>query len=134
MRTEANPTVRPDDARRVLVIEAQPDLRELLCGLLMMLDYDPDAACDGQEALELLEDDGPYQLVISRLAMRGLDGWDVVADVRRQAPTTPMIVVTDAAVLADYHRASQEGVLLVQKPFRIEAFRASVHHALGVRP
>jgi CheY-like chemotaxis protein len=123
-----------DDSQRVLVIEDQPDLRELLCGLLMMFGYDADPAPDGREALARLAEEGPYQLVVSKLAMPGLTGWDVMEGLQRQAPGTPMIIVTDTAVLADHHRARQRGVLLVQKPFRIEAFRASVHQLIGVRP
>jgi CheY-like chemotaxis protein len=117
----------------VLVIEDRGSIRALLCGLFTMLGYDPQEACDGVEALGWLRQ-SPYDLVVTDLTMPGASGWDVIEAVRRRASGTPVIIVTGTATDADRQRAREQAVMLVDKPFRIEAFRAAVHRALTCAP
>jgi CheY-like chemotaxis protein len=120
-------TMRPP---RVLVIEDRASIRALLGGLFTMLGYDAQPACDGVDALGWLKR-APYDLVVTDLTMPGASGWDVIAAIRRHAPGTPVIIVTGTATDADRRRAREQAVTLVDKPFRIEPFRAAVHRALS---
>jgi len=132
-RVERSATMRPPDLPRVLVIEDRASIRALLCGRFTMLGYDAQPACDRVEALGWLRQ-APYDLVVTDLTMPGASGWDVIDAVRRHAQGTPVIIVTGTATEADRQRAREQAVMLLDKPFRIEAFRAAVDRALFCSP
>jgi two-component system capsular synthesis sensor histidine kinase RcsC len=114
----------------VLVLEDRATIRVLLCGLFTMLGCEPQPACDGVEALWLFTR-APYDLVVTDLTMPGASGWDVIAAIRRRSPATPVMIVTGTATDVDRHRAQEQAVALLEKPFLIEPFRAAVHRALS---
>ncbi len=68
---------RGGTAWRVLVVDDQVDVRELLCSALTEAGYLVEAAGDGRTALERIEAGGA-DLVILELALPGMDGWEVL--------------------------------------------------------
>jgi two-component system cell cycle sensor histidine kinase/response regulator CckA len=81
---------------RVLVIDDEPTTRELLCDFPAVLGYDAAGAADGAEGLALFKRGG-YGLVVTDGFMPGMNGWDVVAAVRQQAPAMPMVLISGFA-------------------------------------
>jgi DNA-binding response OmpR family regulator len=67
---------------RVLVVEDEPNIRELVCLHLRLEGYSCHATGNGQEALEKMEAE-PYDLVVLDLMIPGLDGVAVCRAVRR---------------------------------------------------
>jgi CheY-like chemotaxis protein len=126
-------SMRPGERVRVLVVEDQPAIRELLCDLFTLLGHHARPARDGDEALELLAK-GAYDLVTTDLAMPGLDGWEVAAAVRQRAPGTAVIIISGSASAHDRDRATAEGIPLLAKPFRIEALRVAMRDLLEDKP
>ena len=82
-------------AARILVVDDQRTNAEMVSGLLRNLGYEVDLALGGQEALELVRENGP-DLVISDILMPGLDGYELCRRLRANAATAllPVILVT----------------------------------------
>ncbi|HSA88426.1 MAG TPA: response regulator [Burkholderiales bacterium] len=84
-------------AARILVVDDQRTNAEMVSGLLRNLGYEVDLALGGEEALELVRENGP-DLVISDILMPGLDGYELCRRLRASAATAllPVILVTGA--------------------------------------
>jgi DNA-binding response OmpR family regulator len=78
---------------RILVVDDEVDARLLIRTLLEQEGFEVDEAEDGKEALRILEEDPRYHLVILDLAMPGLDGREVLANIRGSVATAAIPVV-----------------------------------------
>jgi CheY-like chemotaxis protein len=115
---------------RVLVIDDDPGVRELVSDLLVSFGYECDTAANGTEGLARYEQ-GRWDLVLTDLSMPGMSGWDVVARVRRRRPDVPIVVLTGLSSAEVSRRAAELGVPLVRKPFRAAVLREALTRALG---
>ena len=71
--------------KRVLIVDDEADIRDLLSDILLSLDLQIDGAADGRDALDRLEA-GDYDLIICDLWMPDLDGKAVFAEMERRVP------------------------------------------------
>lgn len=117
---------------RVLVIDDDPRIRELLRDFLGTIGCEVHEAGDGHEAVACLERDG-YDLVVTDLAMPGPTGWDVTEAVRRRDGALPVLMLTGSATNPDVDRARALGVRILQKPIGFLEFRAAAAQALDAR-
>jgi DNA-binding response OmpR family regulator len=83
----------------ILIVDDDPDFRELYRTALRFEGFDVMTASDGIQALHVLETEVP-SLVILDLNMPCLDGWSVLHELRAHPETsgTPVIVVTGTDV------------------------------------
>lgn len=86
---------RDDDlAVRVLVIDDDPDAVDLMQYVLgVQGNFDVSAVDNPHEALGLLRTT-PYDVVVTDLEMPGMDGLDLLGELRREQPSLPVIVIT----------------------------------------
>ena len=84
-----------DPTRAVLVVEDEPNIRELVTLHLQLDGWTVTQTGDGQEALRLARAD-PFDLVILDLMLPGLDGMTVLRALRREAPAkdVPVLLLT----------------------------------------
>lgn len=80
-------------APTVLLVDDEPDIRELLSLLLTDLGYPWLAASNGQHALEIFREKRP-DIVLTDIKMPGLDGIDLLGAVKTEAPETEVIMVS----------------------------------------
>lgn len=82
-------------AKRILCVDDEPEMVELLRLILGRRGYEIVGAHSGQEALETLEHES-VDLILLDLMMPGMDGWEVVRRLRANEATAsiPVIVVT----------------------------------------
>ncbi len=73
---------------RVLVVDDEATIRDLLSKTLALAEYDVDLAPDGRSALERLRII-PYDLLITDLKMPGVDGLAVIREARRLKADIP---------------------------------------------
>jgi CheY-like chemotaxis protein len=94
----------------VLIAEDNPVNRELLRELLEGRGYAVLEACDGQEALRLLEDAHPDLLLLD-LGMPVLDGYATVRQIREnpRLATLPVLAVTAYAMRGDREKILDSG-------------------------
>src|SRR4051794_28796571 len=103
----------------VLVVDDDPDLRELLVFSLEDDGHTVRVAGDGDEALAALEAQAPDCLVLD-IMMPGLDGFGVLRARRQQglAPVTRVLILTCKTAERDYVRGWELGAdEYVTKPF-----------------
>jgi two-component system, NtrC family, response regulator GlrR len=113
--TAEDPRVGSD--RRVLVVDDDADILQILTDRLEAAGYRVETACDALAALERLRADPP-PCVILDLKMPRLGGLEALPDIRRLAPATYVIVLTGSPnrPLAEACRARGADDFLL-KPF-----------------
>jgi excisionase family DNA binding protein len=116
---------------RVLVVDDEATIRDLLAKTLALAEYDVDLAPDGRTALERLRII-PYDLLITDLKMPGVDGLTVIKEARRLKPDIPVIIITGFSTEASAIEAVNLGVSgYLTKPFRVPRVLAAAAKALG---
>jgi excisionase family DNA binding protein len=134
VRAQALPQRMPatTDARpRVLVVDDEASIRDLLAKTLALAEYDVDLAPDGRTALERLRII-PYDLLITDLKMPGVDGLTVIREARRLKTDLPVIIITGYSTEASAIDALNLGVSgYLTKPFRVPMVLAKAAKALG---
>jgi excisionase family DNA binding protein len=123
----APPAGRP----RILVVDDEAAIRDLLSKTLALAEYDVDLAPDGRTALERLRII-PYDLLITDLKMPGIDGLTVVREARRLKADIPVIIITGFSTEASAIEAVNLGVSgYLTKPFRVPRVLSAAAKALG---
>ena len=123
----ATGTARP----RVLVVDDEASIRDLLAKTLALAEYDVDVAPDGRSALERMRL-YPYDLLIADLKMPGMDGLTVIREAKRYKADLPVIIITGFSNEASAIEAVNLGVSgYLTKPFRVPQVLAAAAKALG---
>jgi len=119
------------DRPRVLVVDDEASIRDLLSKTLALAEYDVDVAPDGRSALERLRI-YPYDLLIADLKMPGLDGLSVIREAKRYKSDLPVIIITGYSTESSAIEAVNLGVAgYLTKPFRVPQVLAAAAKALG---
>ena len=104
---------------RVLVVDDEASIRNLLSQTLALADYQVDVAPDGQAALARMRLVG-YNLLITDLKMPGMDGIAVIHEARRLNADLPVIIITGFSTEASAIEAANLGVTgYLTKPFKV---------------
>jgi CheY-like chemotaxis protein len=123
----AGGTARP----RVLVVDDEASIRDLLSKTLALAEYDVDVAPDGRSALERMRL-YPYDLLIADLKMPGMDGLTVIREAKRYKADLPVIIITGFSTESSAIEAVNLGVAgYLTKPFRVPQVLAAAAKALG---
>ena len=116
---------------RILVVDDEQAVRDLLSKTLTMADYDVDAADDGPSAIEKMRA-VEYDLLITDLKMPGMDGLSVIREARRLSADLRVIIITGYSTEASAIEAINLGVSgYLTKPFRLPRILAAAARALG---
>jgi excisionase family DNA binding protein len=116
---------------RVLVVDDEASIRDLLAKTLALAEYDVDVAADGRSALERMRM-YPYDLLIADLKMPGMDGLAVIREAKRYKADLPVIIITGFSTESSAIEAVNLGVAgYLTKPFRVPQVLAAAAKALG---
>ena len=127
----ADRPVARDGRSRVLVVDDESSIRELLQKTLALAEYDVDTAPDGRAALERLRL-GNYDLLIADLKMPGMDGLTLIREAKRLKADLPVIIITGFSTESSAIEAVNLGVAgYLTKPFRVPQVLAAAARALG---
>src|SRR5262249_56088521 len=122
---------RLDGARRVLVVDDEESIRELLTKTLALAEYEVHAVGDGRSALDLLRRE-PWDLLIADLRMPHMDGLSLIREARLLHAALAVIIVTGHSTESSAIQAVNLGVVgYLVKPFRIQQVLTAVARALG---
>jgi CheY-like chemotaxis protein/anti-sigma regulatory factor (Ser/Thr protein kinase) len=120
--------------KRILIVDDDPDVHQLLAAALQAPDRHIDSAADGLEGLARVQA-APYDLVITDVTMPGLDGLELLERIRKIRPDTRVMVMTVASTPEDIIRALREQAFTyLSKPFTIPAVSQMVATALESTP
>jgi len=116
---------------RILVVDDEQAVRDLLSKTLTMADYDVDSADDGPSAIEKMRA-VEYDLLITDLKMPGMDGLSVIREARKLIADLRVIIITGYSTEASAIEAINLGVSgYLTKPFRLPRILAAAARALG---
>lgn len=126
------PTTTPrGEHPRVLVVDDEASIRDLLAKTLALAEYDVDVVPDGRSGLERMRL-YPYDLLIIDLKMPGMDGLSVIREAKRYKADLPVIIITGYSTEASAIEAVNLGVAgYLTKPFRVPQVLAAAAKALG---
>ncbi|MGE0385010.1 MAG: sigma-54-dependent transcriptional regulator [Gammaproteobacteria bacterium] len=115
---------------RALIVDDEPDIRELLEITLRRMGIDCSAAADlGAARLELAQ--GEFDLCLTDMRLPDGDGLDLVAHIQRSHPRLPVAVITAHGSIETAIQALKSGAFdFVTKPLELETLRRLVRAAL----
>lgn len=96
------------EQNRILIVDDDPNIREVLSVLLGSEGYSVDQAEDGEEALKKVDKDKNIDLVILDIMMPGMSGVEVCAYIRKKSPV-PVLFLTAKSQDQDKVEAYTEG-------------------------
>src|SRR5438034_1285067 len=126
--------IRPIRPMKVLIVDDEEVLRDVLETVLRREGFDVLLAASGEEALSVLDVDADVDLVILDVMLPGISGIDTLRAIRISNPQLPVIVITafssiDGAIEAMKHGAYH----YIPKPFKNEEVILTVNKALEQR-
>ena len=125
--TEAQ-AVRPSRARRVLAVDDEAKLRNMVALMLRSEGHDVSQAASAEDALAVMEREGPFDLLLTDISMGpGMNGWELADRVRERWPATAVVLASGWGAQIDPEEARARGVVAVLwKPFRAAELRRLV--------
>src|SRR5919202_152948 len=118
---------------RILIVEDEELMRELLSKILEGENYRIFQAASGEEALKLLQDQA-IDLVLTDLRMKGMNGLELLTEVRALDAEIVVIVMTAYASVETAVEAMRKGAYdYITKPFINDEIRVMLRRALNER-
>jgi two-component system CheB/CheR fusion protein len=134
--TSKNAAVEEGDVlknRRILLIDDNRENLEVFGDLLMSQGAELVCSDNAEDALNHMEKGG-FDLIVSDIAMPGMDGYQLLAELRKRphAAKIPVMAVTGFGRIADVERALAAGFAAhLQKPIAFDAFVRAVNDICG---
>jgi chemotaxis protein histidine kinase CheA len=125
---------RQQRQRRVLVADDSPVVRELVTEILSGAGLSVEQAEDGSAALERILQSEP-DLVISDVEMPRMNGFDLLAELRRRTQRLPIVMLSTRGSVEDRKRATRLGAnaYLVKTEFHSESLLEVVRRFVSIR-
>src|SRR5216684_2634292 len=121
-------------ADRILVVDDEEAIREIVCAILAAAGYTWQQASSGMEALALLNSGEVFELMLSDLMMADLDGIGLLERTKEKFPDMPVVMVTAVHDISVALAAIRNGAYdYLLKPFEREQLLATARRALENR-
>ena len=120
-------------AKRILVVEDNPDNMYVMDRILTHRGYSVGEATSGADALRMIAET-PFDLVLMDMQMPGLDGYATVQTIRElvAGKEVPIIAVTAHSMPGDRERTLDAGCTdYVSKPIQTQDLLQLIEHYLG---
>ena len=105
---------------KILVVEDDPNLREAIVDSLMMKGHQVHEVCNGVEAVKVIAQTS-LDIVLSDINMPQMDGLQLLAQVKKNQPWLPMILMTAYGDVGQAVKAMQLGANdYLMKPFEVQ--------------
>jgi signal transduction histidine kinase/CheY-like chemotaxis protein len=128
-----DPVPRPEQVR-VLVVDDEPQIREVICTMLADRGFVVKAADGAKAALAVLKSES-IDLVCTDMVMPDMSGAKLISEIKLCSPKTPIIVCSAYGIDDEVSRRVARGeVLFLSKPFTGQALLDLVHKALTGHP
>ncbi len=124
-------------AGRVLVVDDQDFIRQLVVTHLRHLGFETEVACHGEEAIERLKAEvpGAFRVILLDWSMPGMDGIEILRRVGQIDPNMPVIVMSGFDPSGLLERLSdRRPAAILQKPFTPPTLRRVLRDVLEGRP
>ncbi|MFH1699954.1 MAG: response regulator [Candidatus Zixiibacteriota bacterium] len=116
-------------ALTILAIDDQQMILDLLSGICQSLGFRLTAVKSPAEGMNLIRNNN-YDIVMVDLVMGDISGWDVAREVKKQSPTTPVVMMTGWGISLTEEQTNRAGVdFTLAKPFKIEQLTEVISRA-----
>lgn len=113
--------------RRVLVVDDDSSIRNVMSQMLGALGYEVMTASHGQDAVEVFQAHGAeIDLVVTDLRMPVMDGYQAVNLIRQTKPATRIICMSSYA-----RECCPSGAAFLPKPFTLQSLQDCVNQVLA---
>ena len=119
-------------AKRLLIVDDEETITFSLYQSFIhsKKDYEVVTASSGEEALERIQEN-PFDLVVTDIMMSGMDGFELLNEVRHNYPQTDVIIMTAYGSSIYKEKALKEGACdYVEKPFEMKEFKKLIMNLL----
>lgn len=114
---------------RIMVLDDEPIVCKRLKPALEKLGYEVDAFTQSPEAMHQIQRIS-YNIVITDLKMKEIDGMQVLSEAKKRHPGTEVIVITGFATMETAKQSLQMGVFdFIAKPFKLSEIQEVVNRA-----
>lgn len=128
-----SPSSPPPSTPRVLVVDDERFIRDVVAEFLVLEGYQVLTACDGQEAIAEIEQ-RPFDAIVTDLKMPRVGGLELLAHVNHHHPGTVVVVMTGFGTVETAIGAMKRGAAdYVLKPFKVEEVLHIVRRGLEKR-
>lgn len=118
-----------DSKPRILVVDDEPDIREVLCDLLNE-NYDCEGVSSAEEAIEMISKK-EFPLIVSDIMMNGMSGLEMIPHVFKISPDTVVMMISGAQTIESAIRALRAGAFdYIMKPFDLTHVETAVKRAV----
>ncbi|MCL4536240.1 MAG: response regulator [Nitrospirae bacterium] len=118
---------------RILVIDDEEIVRLSCKRTLVPEGYEVDTAASGKEGMELFEK-SKYDLVLIDLKMPGIDGIEVLVNIKRQHPEQNVMIMTGYDTIEHIVESISSGAAhYLEKPFTPDTLIERINEVLGQR-
>ena len=117
----------------ILIVEDNPNARQLFARILTSVGYKTLECEDGGEALRLL-DSHCFDLVLTDLALPNTTGFGVIAHIRKKSPRLPIILVTGYLAPSAAKAVLDEFIEFIPKPVDRDSLIAAVNRLMPAAP
>jgi DNA-binding response OmpR family regulator len=120
---------------RLLVVEDDPDVRDLISMRLVMVGHRVIAMPDADLAIDSVEQFGAPDAYVLDVGLPGMNGFELLARLRQNVMNrVPAIFVSASALERDIIRGRELGAAYLTKPFAAYALLDAVDEAVTGRP
>ncbi|MBM4288938.1 MAG: sigma-54-dependent Fis family transcriptional regulator, partial [Deltaproteobacteria bacterium] len=117
-------------ARTILVVDDEPSIVQTISGILQDEGFEVLTAPDGETALHVVEEETP-DLVFLDIALPGMDGLEVLQQVKEQRPLLPVVMVSAYGNVENAVKATRLGAYdFIEKPPHADKIVLTVRNAL----
>ncbi|MCG8316309.1 MAG: sigma 54-interacting transcriptional regulator [Pseudomonadales bacterium] len=123
-------TLAPKIAPKILLVDDDPGLLQLLAMRITALNYEVESAASGEEALLCLERFSPA-VVVTDLRMEGMSGLGLFEVIQKRWPAVPVIILTAHGSIQEAVQATQKGVFsFLTKPVDKDELATTLQQAV----
>jgi DNA-binding response OmpR family regulator len=113
---------------RVLIADDDPVTVSLVAATITRIGYEVTLADDGDSLLQKVAEDGPFEVIVTDVAMPWMSGLQVASSLRAAGLRTPILVMTALPLDPNVVRRLGDGAVLLRKPFHLKELVAAVQH------
>lgn len=118
---------------KILVIDDEPDIRELLTLTLLRMGLDCDAAADFKEGIDCIKNNN-YALVLTDMRLPDGEGIEIVKFIQKNKPQVPVAVITAYGNIEGAVNTLKAGAFdYVSKPVDLSSLKGLVKTALSMQ-
>ena len=118
--------------KQILIVEDEPEIRECAGLALIKAGYKVTQAGDGEEALDFIGENGPFDLIVTDLHMPVMGGFELIDTLIGMGSKTPVLVISgflEEVIISKLQPLDGSDILC--KPFTLQELAKKVESILA---